>query len=294
MKRDKIKLISAMTILGTISIVRRNIPYASSVVSLVRGLIGCLFLLLLRLVQKKPMNLPNIRKNFFLLFVSGALLGINWIVLFEAYRYTTVAIATVCNYMAPVFVMAASPVLLHEKLTLKKCLCVAVALVGMLMASGVRTASVTDMKGIGFAMFSAVTYAGGILLNKKIKGLKGDERSIVQLGISTIVLLPYVLKTEDLQQMEITPTAIGLLLVIGVVYTGIAYALYYGSLETIPAQTVAILSYIDFVVAILVSAFIFHEETTAAAWVGVLAVLGAAIFSEVGFEPGERRNKGSM
>ena len=146
MKRDKIKLISAMTILGTISIVRRNIPYASSVVSLVRGLIGCLFLLLLRLVQKKPMNLPNIRKNFFLLFVSGALLGINWIVLFEAYRYTTVAIATVCNYMAPVFVMAASPVLLHEKLTVKKCLCVAVALVGMLMVSGVQTASVTDIK----------------------------------------------------------------------------------------------------------------------------------------------------
>ena len=223
-------------------------------------------------------------QNLPLLAVSGALLGVNWILLFEAYRYTTVAIATVCNYMGPVFVIVASPILLQERLTLKKSLCAAVALTGMLMVSGVKSASVSDMRGIVFALLSALTYAAGIVMNKKIKGLKGDERSVVQLGISALILLPYVLKTENLSNIEIIPSAIGLLLVIGVVYTGIAYALYFDSLETIPAQTVALLSYVDYVVAILVSAFVFREQTTFIAWIGVAAVLFAAIISEVDFD----------
>ena len=55
-----------------------------------------------------------------LLILSGALIGFNWILLFEAYNYTTVATATLCYYMQPTIVILLSPLFFRERLTAKK------------------------------------------------------------------------------------------------------------------------------------------------------------------------------
>lgn len=110
--------ILAMSIFGTIGIFRRYIPLPSSVLALARGTIGTIFLLFLLLVIKRQrLSAEAISRNFKFLVISGALIGFNWILLFEAYQYTTVATATLCYYMAPVLVIMASPFFFQEKLT---------------------------------------------------------------------------------------------------------------------------------------------------------------------------------
>ena len=119
---------------------------------------GCLFLLALMLVTGKKPNLADIKRNGWILLLSGAAIGINWILLFESYRHTTVAIATICYYLAPAFLTLASP-LIGEKLNTKKLICIGVALVGMVFVSGVLQGGMPkggELKGILFGLSAAV------------------------------------------------------------------------------------------------------------------------------------------
>lgn len=277
------KLTLSMVIFGTIGIFRRYIPLPSSLVAMTRGLIGMLFLLLVMLLRRGGMNRAAVRKRLGMLCLSGAAIGVNWILLFEAYNYTSVATATLCYYLAPMFVILASPLVVGERLTAKKLICVLTALLGMVFVSGVLESGggSSDLKGVLLGLGAAVLYASVVLMNKQLGDVPAYDRTIVQLGSSAAVLLPYVLLTEDMGAMTFTPGTIGLLLVVGIVHTGIAYALYFGSLMQLKAQTAAILSYIDPVVAVLLSALVLREHMSLLSGLGAVLVLGAAVVSEL-------------
>ena len=277
------RLIFAMFLFGTIGIFVRGIALPSGVIALLRGAIGTLFLLLLTVLRGRRVSGADIRRNLGVLAVSGALIGFNWILLFEAYRYTTVATATLCYYLAPVFVILASPLVLKERLTLRKLLCVAAALLGMVLISGVSAGaarSLTACRGILLGVGAALLYAAVVLLNQKLRNISAYDRTIVQLGAASLVLLPYVLLTGGFSGNACTPRSVALLLIVGVLHTGFAYALYFGAMRELPAQTVAIFSYIDPIVAILLSALLLKEPMTLLQAAGAVLVLGATFFSE--------------
>lgn len=279
----RVQLIGAMAIFGTIGLFVRYIPLPSSVIALVRGIVGTLFLLLVTLLRRSHLSGEAIRRNLLLLCVSGAFIGFNWIFLFESYRYTTVATATLCYYLAPIFVILASPLVLREKLTGKKLLCVLVALVGMVFVSGVLQSvpSMAEIKGILFGVGAAALYASVILMNKKFRDIAAYDRTIMQLGLAALVLLPYTLLTEDFSAMSAPPLAIVLLIFLGIVHTGMAYVLYFGSMQHLPAQTVALFSYVDPIVAIILSALFLQEPMTVSNMVGAAMILGAALVSDL-------------
>jgi len=273
-----------MVIFGTIGLFVRYIPLPSSVIACVRGFIGMLFLLLVMAIRRKKLDLASIRKNGLVLFFSGIALGANWILLFQAYRYTTVATATLCYYLAPMIILLVSPLVLRERLTLRKLVCVVVALAGMVCISGVLDSGIPspgELTGILLGLGAAALYATVVLLNKKTTGIPSNDRTIVQLGISAIVVFPYILLTEDVASLQFSPLTITLLLVVAVIHTGIAYALYFSSLKTLPAQTAAIFSYIDPIVAILLSALLLKEHMGLSGVIGAVLILGSALISEL-------------
>ena len=277
-------LVSAMLIYGTIGIFRRYIPLSSGILAFTRGIIGAGFLLLFLAVRKRPFDRASVGNRWGILLLSGALIGFNWIFLFEAYNYTTVATATLCYYMQPVIVVLCSPILFRESLPLPKLLCVGAALVGMVFVSGAADTGLPaagEARGIGCGLAAAVLYAVVVLLNKKIQGVGTYERTILQLAAAAVVLIPYLALTEDLSALTLTPFSLGMVLFVGVVHTGIAYALYLGSMDGLRAQTIALFSYVDPVTAILLSALILHERMTFFGVLGAVLVLGSTVVSEV-------------
>lgn len=285
-----LKFTLAMGIFGTIGIFRRYLPLPSSLVAMARGFIGMLALLLVLRLKGRGFSRTAVRGRRAALCLSGAAIGINWILLFEAYNYTSVATATLCYYFAPMFVLLLSPLVLGERLTVRKLICVLTALMGMVLVSGVLEAGGGrgDWRGVLLGLGAAVFYAGVVLANKRLGGVPAYERTVVQLGSAALVLLPYVLLTEDVSALRFGPRTIALLLVVGVVHTGLAYALYFGALADLKAQTAAILSYIDPVVAILLSALLLKEPMGLLGALGAALVLGAAVAAEL---PGRRRSK---
>ena len=283
--KDKMMMIGAMTIFGTIGIFRKYIPLPSSLLALARGIIGTAFLLFLVLaVKRDKLSIEAIKRNFVFLIVSGAFIGFNWILLFEAYQYTTVATATLCYYMAPVIVVLVSPFLFKERLTLLKAICVAVALAGMVFVSGIPQSGfggMSELKGILLGLGAATLYAIVVILNQYIKDIPAYDKTIMQLGTAAIAILPYTLLTENFADISFTPVAVLMLLFVGIVHTGIAYTLYFGSMSGLKAQTIALFSYIDPVVAIILSAVILQENIGLWGVIGAVMVLGSTMVSEL-------------
>ncbi|NFI07585.1 EamA/RhaT family transporter [Clostridium botulinum] len=282
MKIARIQFLLSMLIVGSIGLFVRSIPFSSAQIALVRGILGCAFVLVFSLMSGQKISGKNIKANLWILIASGIALSVNWILLFQAYKYTTISNATICYYFAPVLVMILSPLILKEPLNVLKVLCIVAALVGLACIAGVsKKAGANDFVGILYGLGSAVLYATVIFLNKCLKDIKGIESSIVQLGVSAISLLAYVLMSEGFKLDEMTVTPIVLLLIVGVIHTGVVYLLYFSSMRELSAQSVASLSYIDPVVAILLASIFLHEKMTIVQIIGGILILGATFFNEI-------------
>ena len=277
----KLKILISMAVFGTVGIFVRFIPMASAAIAFCRGVLGCAFLLILMAATGKKPNIGDMKRNGWLLAISGAAIGINWILLFEAYRYTTVAIATICYYLSPAFVTLASP-LVGEKLSIKKLLCVAVAMIGMVFVSGVFQGSQNSSPiGVLLGLGAAVFYASVILMNKKFSPIGAYDRTLCQLGMASLVIAPYLLLSGGIYLGDMTTTGWVMLAIVGIVHTGIAYALYFGGIQDVNAQTAAILSYLDPVLSILLSALILRERLDIFSVTGAVLILGSALYSEL-------------
>lgn len=278
----KIKLIVTMLLFGTIGVFVRNIALPSSVIAVVRGAIGSCFLLAVVFLRKSGLDLPAIKRNAGKLLLSGLCIGVNWILLFEAYRYTTVATATLCYYMQPVIVILGSALILGEKLSARKLICVFIAILGMVPVSGVLESLPTadEVTGILLALGAAALYGINIITNKTMKNLPSFDMTIFCLMIAGLTLLPYTFVMEDWGAMVWDMQSLLLLVTVGILHTGVAYALYYSALKVLKAQTVAMYGYIDPIFAIVLSALLLGEPLTVSTAVGGAMILGATYFSD--------------
>lgn len=279
-----VMFISAMVIYGTIGVFRKFIPLSSAALAFARGLVGGLCLMLWVLLRGGTLKLDISRKRFWLLCFTGVAMGANWILLFEAYNYTTVAVATLCYYMQPTILILLSPLLFRERLTLKKGVCALVSVAGMVLVSGVTDGAGVDsgdIKGILCGLGAAALYALVVILNKKNPVENAQGKTVVQLFSAAVILAPYLLLAETPGSLSVNTMAVVMLLVVCIVHTGIAYAMYFGSVQRLAAQTTAVLSYIDPVVAVLLAGLILQEAMSAGEIIGAILILGAALVSEI-------------
>ena len=277
--------IASMLIFGTIGIFRRTIPLPSAFLAFARGILGGLFLMgFVRMRGKKAASgMPG--RTMGRLALTGAMIGINWMLLFEAYNYTTVAVATLCYYMQPTIVMLVSPLLFRERLTGKKAVCAAISLMGMALVSGVigeGGGAGGDARGILLGLGAAAFYAGVIIMNKKTQGADPYQRTTVQLLAAGVVMIPYLLATNGFSGIAMDGRTMLLLATVGIVHTGIAYVMYFGSMGGMSVHSIAVLSYIDPVAALLFSAALLREPLQPLNIVGAVMIIGSAMVSELG------------
>ena len=280
--RSVLMFVATMLIFGTIGVFRRYIPVSSAFLAFIRGGIGGLSILAFTQWRKKGRGKIPSRVLPVLVF-TGMMIGANWILLFEAYNHTTVAVATLCYYMQPTIVTLLSPLVFRERLTVKKAICAVVAVAGMVLVSGVTGGSGQggNFRGILLGLGAAVFYSGVVMMNKKMQGIDAYRKTTVQMLSAGLVMAPYLLLTGGFSAEGITPGSVLLLLVVGIVHTGIAYVLYFASMDGLRVQSVALLSYIDPVSAMLFSAFLLREPLSLLNIIGAVMIIGSAVAGEM-------------
>lgn len=276
-----IMVILSMLIWGTLALFVKNIGYSSAEIVLARIIFGLIFLIAAYCFTKKKSPKENIRKSLPRLLVSGACMGFNWMCLFESYRWVDVSIATLCYYMAPVFVVLGSLVFFRQKLNLMRAAGIIAALAGMLITTGAVMGGVDPTKGVLFALMSAVLYASVTLFVKSVKGITSLEVTICQLLGAFVVILPYVLFTHEGPWRAPAMIELGSMATLGLVHTGIALYLYFSAVQVLPVQSSALLSYIDPLSALAFAALFLNESMSGMQWVGAALILGGALLGEL-------------
>ena len=281
--RARLSLAASMAIFGTLAPFVRNIAVSSGELALYRAILAATLIALFFLVTGQKIPLRGLGRELPLLLLSGVAMGINWILLFEAYKYTTVAISTLSYYFAPVIVTVVCPFLFKEKLTKKQILCFVMSTLGLSLVIGITNlgSGGNDALGVAFGLGAAVFYATVILLNKFIKGIAGIQRTFLQFLSAIATLVPYVLLTGGIRLGGLDGTGWICLLVVGLIHTGVTYCLYFSSLKELPGQEAAILSYIDPLVAVVIGIAVLGEPFSWQQLVGGGLILGFTLWNEL-------------
>ena len=284
--RARVMMAFSGFVFGTLALFTRNIAVASSELALYRAILASVLLTLFLLLSRQKVDFASIRRQLPLLLLSGAAMGFNWILLFEAYRYTTVSVATLSYYFAPVIVTAVSPILFREKMTKKQILCFAMSTLGLVLITGIGdlSAGSSHGRGILFGLGAASLYATVVLLNKFIQGVTGIHRSLFQFLAAILVLTPYVTATSGFHPGMLDGTGWVCLLVVGLFHTGITYCLYFSALKDLSGQEASILSYVDPLVAVVISVLGLGESMTPGQVLGGALILGFTLWNELSAE----------
>ena len=283
LKNPRALIIIAMASFGTLGPFVRNIAVSSGELALYRAVMAAVLLAGYLAMTKQPLKLKQLSRELPLLLISGMAMGINWILLFEAYKYTTVSVATLSYYFAPVLVTVACPLLFREKMGTKQWICFAMSTLGIALITGIGDLSggSDHLKGILFGLGAAVLYASVILLNKFIKGVEGIQRTFLQFLAAIVILIPYVAFSGGVTLQKLDGLGWVCLLIVGLFHTGITYCLYFSALKELPGQEAAILSYIDPLVAVLISVFVLGEQMTVVQIIGGVLILGFTLWNEI-------------
>ncbi len=280
----RLQITSALLAFGTIGIFIKQIALPSAEIALWRGIIAFGVLSLFMLTGKRFASLSRYKDRLGRLFFSGVAMGFNWILLFEAYRYTSVALSTLSYYFAPTIVIVGSAVFFTEQLTAKQIVCFVVSTAGLVLIIGVSGGGSNDFIGVLYGLGAAVLYGMVVLSNKGTGSIDGITRTWLQFAAAIIVLLPYVLLGGGFQIHTIQRLGLVNLLTVGVVHTGIMYYWYFSSLSHLRGQQVALLSYIDPMVAVVLSVVFLRESIGLWQLVGGLLILVATAFNELKFK----------
>ena len=279
--KARFEIVFSMAAFGTIAVFVRNIGLPSGEVALYRAVIAALALFLWQLCTRQTVRWQDVKKELPLLFVSAAAMSVNWILLFEAYKYTTVAMATLSYYFAPVIVTVASTVLFREGLTAKQISCFVMSTLGLVMVIGVSGGGGShDLLGILLGLGAAVFYAAVVLINKGIRRVSGLNRTFMQFLAAILVMTPYISMTGGSHLAGLDMTGAVNLMVVGVFHTGICYCMYFSSLRYLKGQEASILSYIDPVVAVILSVAVLHEPVSPLQAAGGFMILGFTVLNE--------------
>ena len=278
----RLMLVTSMAIFGTLGPFVRNISVSSGELALYRAVLAALLIAAFLTITGQKIPFAKIRRAVPLLIASGMAMGINWILLFEAYKYTTVSIATLSCYFAPVIVTLVCPILFKEKLTGKQLLCFFMSTLGIILITGIGdTRGGNDFVGILFGLGAAVLYATVVLLNKFITDVDGIHRTFLQFLSAVVILIPYVAMTSGVTLGTLNRVGWVCLLIVGLIHTGVTYCMYFSSLRELPGQKAAILSYIDPLMAVFISVTVLGETMSLWQVVGGMLILGFTLWNEL-------------
>ena len=279
LKDPRMHMVLAMLIFGTIPIFVKHLPLSSGEIALYRAILATASVGIYLLISKQRFELAVIKKTLPLLLLSGFALGFNWILLFEAYNYTTVSTATLCYYFAPVLVTVLSTFLFKERLTWLQILCFCMSTVGLVLITGLGGQGVHPI-GILLGLGAAVLYATVVLINKALSGISGIQRTFMQFTITSVVLVPYVALTGGFHLFTLNSVGWLSLMTLGLVHTGVTYCLYFSSVGKLSGQKTALISYLDPLVAVLLSVLVLHETMTPVQIIGGIMILGFSLLNE--------------
>lgn len=278
---SRLMLVISMLVFGTVGLFVRKINLPSQEIALYRAAIALVVLVIIMAATKRFPLLKEHKKELPKFLISGAVMAFNWLLLFEAYNYTSIALATLAYYLAPTLMILFGVLFLKERLSAFQVVCFALSTLGLVLMLGVTTGSDNDLKGILLGLSSAVLYAGVVTINRGAARVDGIVRTFTQFLGVILVMVPFIALRGGFHLSTLSAGGWMSLMILGIVHTGLCYCLYFLSIVRLKGQTVGILSYLDPLAAVLLSTLFLGEAITPLQLVGGAIMLVFSLLNEL-------------
>ena len=206
----------------------------------------------------------------------GVLLGAHWLLFFVTIKLSSVAVAVLTVYTAPVFLAALAPLVLPERrsriaLAALVPASVGIALIGLAAGEAERLRPLGVATGIAAAFSYAILVIGTKHLAAR---LPVPTIEVWYFTVAALVLAPFLAAGD-----RVLPRAdeVGYLVLLGVVFTAASGLAYVWLLARVTAQAAGVLSYLEPVSAALLAWAILGEPITAGIAAGGILVVGAGV-----------------
>lgn len=282
---------ASLILFGSNGVVANAIDLQSFQIVYLRTGIGSLMLVALLLVSRKPLAARSHPRDLLFVVLSGVAMGVGWLLLYEAYRRMGVGLSSLLYYCGPIIVMALSPVLFHERLTVRKMACFAVVLLGLVLVNGAVAGTAPDVAGIALSVGSAVALAFLIVLNKKGPAITGLENAAWQLLSSFLIVAVFTVVRDGTPLVQVAVGQWPYVLFLGLVNTGLGCYFYFSRFNALPTQSVATLGYLEPLTAVALGVMALGEPMGLLQALGVVLIIGGAIACET-VKPAARKAAG--
>lgn len=232
------------------------------------------------------------RRHLAWLALGGVALILNWFCLFSAYRLSSISIATVLYHMQPFFLLLLAALVQRETPDWHKLPWLVLALGGVALTAGLTPGNLHGamLGGMLLALAAAFLYALATLATRKLAGVPPAQIAGLQLLLGVLVVAPLADLGADLRAQS----AWSSLLLLGLLHTALMYNLMYGAFQRLPAATIATLSFIYPLVALVVDVAYFHTALSMAQLLGMACILVAVVANQRGWRLGPANRRGNM
>lgn len=215
--------------------------------------------------------------------LGGVAIVLNWVLLFGAYSRASIAIATTVYNTQPFMLVCLGALFLGERVTFAKLAWLALAFAGLALIVQVgateATLGVQYTAGVLMALGAAALWAIAALVTKQLAGTPPHLIALIHVCVGTVMLAPFASWSSP----AVHAGTWAILLIVGVVHTGVVYILMYDAIHRLPTHIQGSLSFIYPVVAIAVDVFAFGRRLQGAQVIGAIAIL-VAVVGMNGFE----------
>ena len=275
--KNLVEIHLAVFLFGLSGLFGKLLTFSSTIIVLGRAFFSSVFLLILILYVKKDIKLKE-KKHYLYLIVMGVILAIHWSTFFESIQVSTVAIGLLTFSTFPVFVTFLEPLFFKEKIKLSDVMIAIVTLLGVMLVIPKFQLGNSSTQGVMWGIISGFTYAILSMLNRKfVKEYPSIVIAFYEQFIATIVLIPFLFLEKPVFSLK----DILLLVLLGIVFTGICHSLFINGLKNIKTQTAGIISSLEPVYGIIFAAFLLREIPTLREILGGVIILSTVFYSTI-------------
>ena len=264
----------AMAMAGSIGVFVLESGQSAFNVAFYRCLFGTLALVLYCGYRRQFRRDYLALKPLALIMLGGVCLVYNWALLFAAYKFTSIAIATIVYHINPFIIMLLGVVLFRDAIEKHQIIWTLLAFIGLLFVIGIPTElSGNYMLGIIFTLLATTLYSFTVVLAKWLQAIAPEFIALVQVAVGILLLYPLT----SLAEVPATGNHWFYLIGLGVLHTCVQYALLYSAFQRLPMALIAILSFIYPVVAVILDYLIYDHVLALVQWLGIGAITVATL-----------------
>lgn len=273
--RSLIEIHGAVLLFGLAGLFGKVLTLSPMIIVLGRVFFASIFLGLVMGMLKQDFRLQN-RRDYLVLILMGVILAVHWSTFFLSIQMATVAIGLLTFSTFPVFVTFLEPWFFKEKIKRVDVIAALVTFIGVSLVVPSLELDSNLTQGALWGLVSGFTYAVLSMMNRKyVKSYASSVIAFYEQLTATVVLLPVLF----IQRPVLGPTDIGLLMLLGIVFTGISHSLFINGLRHVKTQTAGIISTLEPVYGIIFAALLLKEIPTGRELLGGLVILGTVFYS---------------